>query len=844
MKKIPSLALSVLLVCSIVYSLFSSQKSREKRTEQFSEQKSESRDALQFLSTARAFPGRDIPADAYQNALVYYKTHFESASAVQERLSSVPWQNIGPNNVGGRTLSMALDPLDSNIIWMGSASGGLWKSTTGGLGANAWTYIPTGYPVRGISAIVINPADRNIMYIGTGETYSYGTSTNGLVERPTRGSPGMGILKSTDGGLSWSLSLDWQYNQVSGVWDIVMNPGNPNVLYAATTEGIYKSNDAGASWSLSLNQRMVMDLLIDPVDTNTVYAGVGNVDSTNAGIYQTDNSGVQWTRLSNGLPGSVNTGRISLALNPQNHRSVLALIANLYDTYGIYRSFDKGQTWNSIFGLTEIVSYQGWYAKGICFKENDSTRVLFGGVDLFRSDQSGDFPNLVTNYYDVHPDIHDIICNPAAPGDVYILTDGGLFRSYDFGDNFIDCNDGYVTSQAYIGSVSAQSGTIMLAGLQDNNTILNTGSLSWTRVVGGDGCFNAIDPISDWNQYCALQYLNVFKSTDQGFSFSNVLQNYASAFGGNNAAFLAPFILCPSNSSVLYAGSDTLYKSVDEGITWTPTSLSRIDSGNVALSIAASALNEDSIYVSTAPTDIRPMHIFRSGDGGATLTDISAGLPNRYPRDLAVDPRNSQIVYVAFSGFGAGHLFKSTDAGSSWSDISTTLPDVPFHCITPDPTHPDTLFAGSDLGMYVSIDGGTSWDDYNDGLPMGALVFDIQFSPSDNSIVAFTHGNGVYKRELTTLPVNIDDFRNKGLDILLAGNPAHETATLQIKITQASELIVVIYNAAGGLVKSQTETVSPGQNSILINTGDLPAGNYFINVKSGNASRTCRMIKI
>ncbi|MBK7851073.1 MAG: T9SS type A sorting domain-containing protein [Bacteroidetes bacterium] len=801
-------------------------------------------DALQFLSISQAYPFSDIPADAYQKANEFYRTHFGNHSASQARLAVSPWVNIGPNNIGGRTLGMAINPNDTAIIWLGSASGGLWKSTTGGIGTNAWTYVPTGFPVRGVSSILINPVNPDIMYIGTGESYSHGSTVNGLITRPTRGSVGIGILKSTDGGLTWQPSLDWQYNQARGIWDLQFNPQNPDVIYAATTEGIYKTTDAGSTWNLVLNQLMVMDLLVDPVDTNTIYAGIGNVDSTGSGIYRSTNSGAQWSRLTTGLPGPM-TGRITLAMNPQNHRSVLALIADLYSTTGIYRTFDKGNTWNSITGLMEIVSYQGWYAKGLCFKNDDSTKVMLGGVDVFRSDQSGDFPYQLPNYYMVHPDVHDIVCSTSDPNKAYILTDGGLYRTDDFGDNFYECTDGYVTSQAYIGSVSAQNGDLMLTGLQDNNTLRYDGSVYWTPVVGGDGSFNAIDPITDQFQYASLQYLNVAKSIDGGMSFNTfILQNSSSPFGGNSSAFIAPFVLAASNSSVIYAGGDSLYRSDDAGTSFYTTSAQQIDSGNFALSIATSAFNEDSVYVCTAPGDTRPMHVLLSTDGGQSFLDRSSGLPNRYPRDLAVDPLDSRKVYVAFSGFGAGHLFKSTDAGISWTDISSSLPDVPFHCITIDTDHPDTLYAGGDLGVFVSVDGGNSWDAFNNGMPDGVMVFDIQLSKADNSIVAFTHGNGTYKAELTSLPVGISTAASAISDFTILGNPVKDQLRFRIKASNAENGSLKIYSSDGKLVKSNTNSqIKSGTSTLEMNTSDFLPGIYFLTLEIKGNRYTRKFLK-
>src|SRR5436190_23637913 len=234
MKKYFTLFAVVLVAVIFIPRPITHSSSLKKKERTSGESRSESWAALQFLNNSRAYPYPDIPADGYHKAEVFYKTHFENQAARTSDERSSAWQSIGPNNIGGRTLAIAIDPTDTATIWLGSASGGLWKSTTSGVGLNAWTHIPTGFPVRGVTSIAINPNNHNEIYIGTGETYTYASSVNGLIQRPTRGSCGIGILKTTNGGVTWTQSLNWSYNSVRGVWDFKINTVNPNIVYAAT----------------------------------------------------------------------------------------------------------------------------------------------------------------------------------------------------------------------------------------------------------------------------------------------------------------------------------------------------------------------------------------------------------------------------------------------------------------------------------------------------------------------------------------------------------------------------------------------------------------------------------
>jgi photosystem II stability/assembly factor-like uncharacterized protein len=845
-KKFTLFILVFVAAISVVYFIpgFSSRQ-KEKNKVEF---KSESWGALQFLNNSRAYPYADIPADGYRKAELFYKTHFENQAARTSDERSSAWQSIGPNNIGGRTLAIALDPIDTATIWLGSASGGLWKSTTGGTGLNAWTYIPTGFPVRGVTSIAINPNNHNEIYIGTGETYTYASSVNGLIQRPTRGSVGIGILKTTDGGLTWTQSLNWSYNSLRGVWDFKINPLNPNIVYATTTEGVYKTNNAGATWNLSLNQLMVMDLEMDKVDTNIIYAGVGNGDSPNKGIYKTSNSGATWNVLTNGLPPNTYTGRTTITAYPGNNHRIMAVIGDLYSTIGVYESTDQGASWvtkNNPF--TEILSYQGWYAEGLCYKSTDPQEILFGGVEVFRSQSSGDLLFRVSNNGNpgdgIHSDIHDIISNPLDPNKIYFATDGGLWRSDDFGDTYYECTEGYVTSQFYIGSASQQDPNLLLGGLQDNYSIQFTGTNYWFPIIGGDGSFNAIDPNNDQVQYASYQYLNVFGTVDNWNNWFQSFTHAAAADQYNNVAFVAPFILCPSNSQVMYAGTEQLWRSNDGGNNWFPVSGIISAVGEPVIALAVSATYEDSVFASTAPSDTQHNHLWRSIDGGQSFTEITGTLPDRFIRDIALNPNHSQEIFVALSGFGTGHIFKSTNGGNTWTNVSTALPDVPFHCVTYDPTNTNRIFAGSDLGVFVSINGGNTWTAFNSGIPEGAMVFDLVYSASDTSLVAFTHGYGAYKISLSDFSVGTEEnLFVTAFTQTVVSNPSKDFIRLMINSGTESNAEFLLYDINGKSLSLTKHHIHSGVNEVTIDAQNFSKGIYFVRTSLGKENKMSKVM--
>ena len=310
--------------------------------------------ALRYWSAQRAHPAKTIPDRGFGRALEISRSMRDAFSGGGLDDGVGPWSPIGPTNVGGRTLTLAVHPDNPDVLFAGSASGGLWKSTTGGVGATAWSRVDLGVPGLGVSTIAIDPDATDTMYVGTGEAYAYQISDGGEVDRTTRGSYGVGILKSTDGGASWSSSLDWSYEQSRGVWMIRIHPTNSAILYAATTEGIYQSTDAGGSWILVHPVVMATDVRIHPTIPDTVLSAHGNFSSTGHGIYRTTDGGQNWTKLTGGLPATW-SGKVQLAISSSTPVRIYASIANTFNGLGLYRSGDNGDGWTLVNGTNGLL---------------------------------------------------------------------------------------------------------------------------------------------------------------------------------------------------------------------------------------------------------------------------------------------------------------------------------------------------------------------------------------------------------------------------------------------------------------------------------------------------------
>lgn len=694
-------------------------------------------EALEFWSRSRAYPDADIPNDKHFAAFQVSKRRFRKEP--QAFAAAGPgWRYIGPENLSGRMISVALNPLNPSTIYAGSASGGLWRSHTGGV-AGDWERIATGYPVLGVGAIAISPSDSNVLYIGTGEVYRYQGSAGGLVIRTTRGSYGMGILKSTDGGASWMKSLDWSYYQQRGVQSIKINPSNPNTVWAATTDGIYKSTDAGGSWTETFLIFMAQDIVIHATDTNRVMISTGNLDLT-PGIFRTSDGGANWEQVN---PISF-TGKTLLDSPPTSPDLVYASIADSTTGVGsVWRSADFGGSWTEVINSSSqpIFGVQGWYSHYVAVHPSSLNLVFHASVSAKYSINGGTSFSSTGGLYS---DNHDFAYDPADPDILYSANDDGIYRSTNFGATFTHVSEGLGTGQLYNGFSSSQNDSLIaLTQSQDHIPgYIYQGTGIWPPSAIDESGWTAIDPVNDSLMYAINRFGgSVRRSTNRGASFGGAVGL------GTAGAWNTPIAVAPSAPSILYAAKTKVFKSSNAALSWSVTNGNLNLDGNPSISIAVAPSSADTVFVGTAPT-ITTAHVFRTTDGGVSWTNVTGSLPDRYPLDLAVDPNNSQVAYAAFGGYGTGHVFKTTNAGGSWTNISGALPDIPATALLVDPQNSAAVYLGTDIGVYVSTDAGGSWNAFNDGLIDAVLVSDLSMTASNRVIRVATHGNGAFERRM------------------------------------------------------------------------------------------------
>jgi len=546
--------------------------------------------SLDAWALQRSYPNQKINSQKISQAYEY-----QQALAVN-RNSQANWEAIGPKNIAGRTLALAFHPIDSNIIFLGSASGGLWKTTSAGIGENAWERVDIGFPVLAVSSIAISAQNPDIIYIGTGEMYNITETKPGVVNRLTRGTYGFGILKSTDGGERWEKSLDWAYQEMQGVQDLIINPLNSQVLYAATSAGLMKSSNAGNNWEVIHDLPMAVDVELNPIDTNIIFVSYGSLFAETAGIYRSLDGGNSFRQLSLGIPTTY-SGKAMLAIDPSSTNIIYASVADAFESIGLYKSSNDGESWVQV-NNEDVAAFQGWYSHDVVVHPNRQREVIQVGIDAWKSENGGFTMAQQTSWLNarfgrnpvgqadgppnyVHSDIHQAIFHPLMNNTLFLATDGGVFVSKDGGETYASRNGGLQTTQFYANFANSSTNKdLAIGGMQDNSTAIYTGDAAWTKVLGGDGMSAAIDFESDNIIYGSTQFLNIFRSTDGGQSFVDV------APGAIEPIFSAPFELAPSNPRVLYAGGRFLFKSTNRGNNWTTPNSNFIDKGNSILAIS------------------------------------------------------------------------------------------------------------------------------------------------------------------------------------------------------------------------------------------------------------------
>ena len=644
--------------------------------------------------------------------------NFSESSASME--SAATWVSLGPDtfqnvtsgwNPGiGRLTDIVLDPNNSNIIYIGTPSGGLWRSTTGG---NSWTPLTDDIPAIGVSCILVDPSDSNVIYIGTGDRDAWDCWSRG-------------ILKSTDGGATWNTTgmtfvpTDWQK-----IHKMLMHPTNHNTLWAATYYGLYKSTDGAGTWTLVLDGD-VDDLEFKPGNPNIMYAVTNEVPSPI--FYRSTDGGSSFTATS-----MTSANRSQIAVTPANPEYVYYFSKD----QGIYRSTDSGVSF-ARQGRAPTAGSQDWYDLAIAVSPTDAEEVHVGEIETYVSFNGGrrftqtsiwSYPN-GTGY--VHADIHEMVY---FGNTLYVGSDGMITTTDDSATSWNDLSEGLAIRQFYrMASGNAANPYKLMGGSQDNGTSVYTTD-HWKEWLGADGMECVVDYTNENLLYGTSQNGTFYKSTDGGNSRLNVSQP-------GSGDWVTPFVIDPVDPNTLYVGNAYVRKTTNGMGSW--ATIGSFGTGNVnALAIAKSDPN----YIYAA----KDHQVWRTINGGGAWTEITGTLPGYFVTSIAVHPSNPEKIAVTLSSFwtyAAGEkVFTSDNAGTTWTNYSANLPNLPVNCAVYQDGSSDALYIGMDVGVYYRDNTMGNWVSFMEGLP-NVAVYELEIDESIQKIRACTFGRGLWESGL------------------------------------------------------------------------------------------------
>lgn len=731
------------------------------------------------------------------------------------------WSHMGPKDVpqnggAGRLNSIAFHPSNKDIMHVGSPSGGLWTTRDG---ANSWDTYTDDLASIGISDIVVNYNDPNIIYAATGDDDAGDTYS-------------IGVIKSTDGGKTWQATdLAYTVQNNIRIRSLIMHPTNPDILYAAANNGLFKTSDGGANWNRAM-PGFYFDVAFKPGNPNTVYLA-----STNTLFISTDAG--QTFMPENSLNFSFQPGRLAIGVTPADPEYIYILASKDSDNSygGLYLSTDGGNSFTlksnspNIFGRSNDGSDSGgqaWYDMAITvFPLNENT-VIVGGINIWRSSNAGTSWTISAHWTGngapyVHADIHGLKYYPNS-SKVYACTDGGLFVSPNNGTSWTDKSDGLAIPQIYRMGMSSQSPDKILTGWQDDGTNLLSGG--WGKILGGDGMEAIIDYTDDNTMYASFYYGRIYRTTNNGNSWDNITDNIP-----GDGAWVTPYIQDPNKPNTIYVAYQDLYKSTNQGNTWTKIGNF---SGYKMRSLAVAPSNSDYIYTGTYNK------LYRSKNGGQSWTNILGKIPNTITY-IAVHPTNPEKVYVTTSNYTSGEkVYMSNNAGDFWTNISGNLPNIPANCIVYEKNSPDGLYVGTDAGVYYRDTTLNNWVSYSGGLP-NVIVNELGINYSTGKIRAATYGRGLWESHLySTVSIEKNISAEKKLKVY--PNPASKSINIKLPDTEEN-FTIQAYNVNGELTKENKITRS-SKKLYKLNISGLNNGVYYLRDNSSGNIYTASFVKV
>jgi photosystem II stability/assembly factor-like uncharacterized protein len=721
------------------------------------------------------------------------------------------WQYIGPTNISGRCTDIeAVTPHGkSYTIWVGSATGGVWKSVNEG---TTFEPVTEGLATASIGDIAIDPNNSETVWVGTGEANIFRSSNAGC-----------GIYKTTDGGKTWNLM---GLENTSTIGRVKVNPKNSGIVYVAASghewtpnedRGLFKTSDGGKTWIKVLYvdaNTGANDVVIDPRDPNTVYCTTWErirlkwndprttENTVNSGIWKSVDGGKNWKKINEGLPAANMRGRIGIDIAASNPKVLYAYVDNYeiaskaktgeLDSYGrprkdiikgatVYRSDNGGESWVQVSGQTpEQKTFMQWHSAtyGWVFGQirvdpNNENTVYTMGIQL---NQSTDGGKTFKSLRGMHVDHHGLWIDPANSDYLLNVEDGGVAISYDKGKNWKIPIEELPLAQFYNVAYDFSTPFRVFGSIQDHHSWYGEVNLSRGRdkvpatefknILGAEGSTHAINPVDNNTIYSSTFYgaLSRSKISTYPSGTKDLLPKRMPGEEQLRGEWVAPSLLSKHNPDIVYHGMQYVMMSRDKGDTWEFISpdLSYNDQskrGDINYQ-TISVLDESPLRFGLLYAGTDDGRIWRTKDGGKNWTEIRTGaVPQKFVSRIIASEYDMGTVYMTQTGRRDDdfqvYLWKSTDFGDSWQDISGNIPVGPVNVIREDPVNSKILYAGTDAGVYVTKDGGIKWDVLGN-LPF-VYVHDLAIHPRDNMIIIATHGRGLWV--LDANPVNEKDKR-------------------------------------------------------------------------------------
>lgn len=754
-------------------------------------------------------------------------------------LSATTWLSIGPwggqipstsTKFTGRILDIYAGDTSNMIV--AAASGGLWRYANPNPIA-----LTEQLTSQAASTFDVQPGNSNVIILGTGEP---------LIRA------GTGMYKTTNGGINWA-SVNLNDTTPGGFYKIRYS--SVNVIHAASNRGYYRSDNNGLNWVKPLSGN-ITDVAVHPADNNIIYCcRRQDVVTDSGGVYKSTNNGISWIRMTLGAIPTTDIGRTSISIAKSNPAFVyIAMSKRNGNMWGVYRT-SGGDTWVNVSPPEDIFEGIGWYSNEISVSPVSASKLLVGGVWLWRSTNLGMAWTKLDNnlQLNIHADQHAIVWDSTGTN-VFLGNDGGVAYSDDEGFSYNTLQNKFPITQYYNVDVSLSSPMVFIGGSQDNGITSSTNNgASWRYNIswGGDGSGAAINPFNPQEMYMTIGVygdpwaFRRHRTTNAGLNWvelNNGIDNSTQWYTRIKTDNANPVTVYTSSNGFMYystnAGNNWIKSNPAEFPQWLYNfSVRKYNDTSIVYAVTDSRNDGERIYVKV---------------GSAAYNERSGEITDGYAINaVTMHPNNSNIAFAVIKGLYAGNkIYKTTNRGLNWTNISSNLPNVPAAALAIYPLNDNIMYLGTEMGCYKTTNGGANWFRWNDGLPEAVIVSEMKpyFNGSDFYILAGTYGRSMWIRkddDLVGIAGNTGEIPSKFELQQNYPNPFNPSTNIKISLPVAGIIQLLVYDASGKLVKTVLNgNMTAGVHSVRFDGAGLASGIYFYKLVTPHFSDVKKMVLV